>query len=135
MMTTAKSHPYVAVRGSDTVLLADGNVLVRAQIAEYLRACGFRVLEVRNAEEALLVLQRSAESIHVVLSDAEQGFVLSRWVRAHAPQIKIVLTGTLERAAHAAAELCESGPMAKRPYDPQLLIQEIKGTLSKTQDD
>jgi DNA-binding response OmpR family regulator len=116
------------------VLIVDGNVLVRTPVAEYLRTCGFRVLEALNSDEAIIVLQRSSESICAVLSDAQQGFVLSRWLRAHSPQIRIVLTGTFERAAQAAAELCESGPMAKRPYDPQLLIQEIKTSLAKAQE-
>jgi len=110
-------------------------VLVRTQVAEYLRSCGFRVLETRNSDEALIVLQRSSETIRVVLSDAEQGFALSRWLRAHSPQIRIVLTGTFERAAQAAAELCESGPMAKRPYDPQILIQDIKASLARAQEE
>ena len=133
-MMSAKTRPHESPRGSDTILLVDENVLVRTPIAEYLRTCGFRVLEARNADEALVVLQRSTESIRCVLSNAEQGFVLSRWLRAHSPQIGIVLTGTFERAAQAAAELCESGPMAKRPYDPQHLIQEIKASLAKAQE-
>jgi DNA-binding response OmpR family regulator len=135
MMTAAKSQPHFSSRGTDTVLIVDGNVLVRTQVAEYLRTCGFRVLEALNSDEALIVLQRSSETIRVVLSDAEQGFVLSRWLRAHSPQIRIVLIGSLERAAQAAAELCESGPMEKRPYDPQLLIQEIKASLAKAQEE
>jgi hypothetical protein len=55
-------------------------------------------------------------------------------VKDHRPQIKVAHTGTLERAAQAAADLCEDGPAAKRPYDPQLLVQEIKAALAKAEE-
>ena len=134
MMTAAKTRSAVSTGRMDTALLVDGNVLIRTPLAQYLRTCGFKVLEARNSDEALAILQNSADSIHVVLSDAEQGFVLSRWIKVHSAQIKIVLTGTFERAAQAAAELCESGPLANRPYDPQLLVQEIKASLAKAEE-
>jgi DNA-binding NtrC family response regulator len=131
-MMTAKVRPQPS-DGLDIVIVVHENVLVRTSVAEYLRACKFRVLETRNADEALIVLQGCKELIHAVLSDGPNGFVLSRWVKEHRPQIKVIHTGTLERAAQAAADLCEGGP-AKRPYDPQRLIQEIKAALAKAEE-
>ncbi len=132
-MMTAKVRPRPS-GGPDTVIVVHENVLVRASVAEYLRACAFRVLETRNADEALIVLQGCKEVIHAVLSDGPHGFVLSRWVKEHRSQIKVVHTGTLDRAAQAAADLCEEGRRAKRPYDPQLLLQEIKAALAKAEE-
>jgi DNA-binding response OmpR family regulator len=133
-MTNPETHLDVSGRGADTLLLVAKEVLLRTPIAEYLRSCGFRVLEARDSDEAFAILQQSTQSIDVIFSQAEHGFALARWVRMHRPSIKVILTGTAERAAQAAADLCESGPMAKRPYDPQLLLQEIKASLAKGED-
>lgn len=130
---TAKVRPQPS-DGLDIIIVVHENVLVRTSVAEYLRVCKFRVLETRNADEALIVLQGCKELIHAVLSDGPSGFVLSRWIKEHRPQIKIIRTGTLERAAQAAADLCQGGPAAKQPYDPQLLIQEIKAALAKAEE-
>jgi CheY-like chemotaxis protein len=118
-------------RGEETVLVLEQDVLTRALLADYLRSCGYRVLEARSAAEALTILQESAEPIRVVLSEAENGFKLAGWVKANRPKIKVVLAANAERASHAAADLCDAGPHGKRPYDPQLLIQRIRSQLPK----
>ena len=132
-MIAAKVRPQPS-GGPDIVIVVHENVLVRTSLAEYLRACKFRVLETRSADEALIVLQGCKEVIHSVLSDGPSGFVLSRWVKEHRPQIRFIRTGTLDRAAQAAADLCREGPAAKQPYDPQLLIQEIKAALARAEE-
>jgi DNA-binding response OmpR family regulator len=130
-MNSAAIRSDISDRGLETVLVVEHEVLMRASLAEYLRSCGYRVLEARDGEEALTILQHSSEAIRVVLSAAENGFKLSGWVKANRPQVKVVLAATAERAAHAAAELCDAGPHRRRPYDPQLLIQQIKAHLAK----
>jgi CheY-like chemotaxis protein len=130
-MNSPAIRPDASTREPPTVLVLEQEVLVRASLAEYLRSCGYRVLEARSTAEALTILQESAEPIRVVLSAAESGFKLSGWLKANRPKIKIILAATAERAAHAAADLCEVGPHGKRPYDPQLLVQQIKASLAK----
>jgi CheY-like chemotaxis protein len=130
-MNSAAALPQNATDEPPTVLVMEREVLIRSSVAHYLRSCGYRVLEARNAPEAITILQESRETIRVVLCDAENGFRLSGWVKANRPKTRIVLAATADRAAQAAAELCDSGPHQKRPYDPQLLIQEIKASLGR----
>jgi DNA-binding response OmpR family regulator len=118
-------------RGAETILLLERDIMTRAFLADYLRSCGYRVLEARSAAEALTILQESSEQIRVVLGDAENGFKLSGWVKANRPKIKVILAANPERASQAAAGLCEAGPHSKRPYDPQLLAQRIRAHLAK----
>ena len=40
----------------ETVLLVEDEVLIRMPIAEYLRDCGYKVIEAVNADEAMAVL-------------------------------------------------------------------------------
>jgi DNA-binding NtrC family response regulator len=118
-----------------TILVVDDEVLVRSAIAEYLRDCGYRVIEGANAAEAVAVLQNKELRVAIVLSafdigGAMDGFALSRWAREHRPDIEMILAGTPEREASAAALLCDRGPMLARPYDPQLVHDRIKRMLA-----
>jgi CheY-like chemotaxis protein len=119
------------IRGSVTLLLLEREVIVRASLAEYLRSCGYRVLEAHSAAEAFTILQESSKNIRVVLSGAQDGFRLSGWLKTHRPKIKLVLAATPERAAQAAAGLCDAGPHGERSYDPQLLAQKIRAHLAR----
>jgi len=130
-MNNAAVRTEISARGEETILVLQREVLPRALVADYLRSCGYRVLEARSATEALTILQESSEEIRVVLGDAQNGFTLSGWVKANRPKTKVILVASFERASQAAADLCDAGPHGKRPYDPQLLIQRIRSQLAK----
>jgi len=120
----------------EIVLVVEGEVLVRTAIAQYLRDCGYRVLEAGNAKEAIRVLEQSAIVVDVILSAIEisgpmDGFGLSHWVKAHRPGTDILLAGTMQRAANAAAELCEEGQMLSKPYQPETVVERIKQLLAE----
>jgi DNA-binding LytR/AlgR family response regulator len=92
-------------------------------------------VEAANADEALIILQEPELEIEVVLSDIEMpgamdGFGLAQWVRANRPGLEIVLVGTPERAANAAADLCEEGPTLAKPYEPQIVVDRIRQLLA-----
>jgi DNA-binding NtrC family response regulator len=119
----------------ETIVIVDDEVLVRAAIADYLRGCGYKVLEAASAEEALALLEADSVPVNVVLSAVAlrsrmDGFGLLRWIREHHPEIEVILAGTPARAANAAAELCDSGPMLARPYDPQIVLDRIRRMLA-----
>lgn len=130
MMKSAGIRPKIGA-GQDTVLLLEHDVIIRASLAQYLRKCGYRVLEAGSSEESLSILRESGEPVGVVLSGAQSGFRLSAWLKANRPDVRIILAATAERAAQEAAGLCDAGPVGKRPYDPQMLVQEIKSNLAK----
>lgn len=116
---------------AETVLIVDGDVITRTVIAEYLRHCGFRVLEAGSGAEALQVLQHPDFSIETVLSDVElpgeiSGFNLSQWIRGSMPEVKVLLASAVERIAETAGDLCEEGPHLAKPYDQRLILDHIK---------
>jgi CheY-like chemotaxis protein len=115
----------------ETVLLVDGDVLLRVVIASYLRECGYRVIEAADAEEALRVLEQDELRIDAMLCDVAltgevDGFSLARRARERRPGLDVIMTGTAARAAHEAAELCEHGPQLKKPYEPQAVVDLIR---------
>lgn len=43
---------------------------------------------------------------------------------------KMLLAGTVAKAADAAAEICEEGPLLGKPYDQQLVLDRIKRLMA-----
>src|SRR5712671_4684616 len=104
----------------ETILVVEDEVLIRMAISEYLRHCSYRVLEAANSDEALVILQKQDIQVDVLLTDIDMpgsmsGFGLSQWARTFRPELEVVLAGTMERAAEAAAELCHDNPLVKMP--------------------
>jgi DNA-binding response OmpR family regulator len=128
------SDPKIAE--AQTILVVDHEILVRIAICEYLRECGYRVIEAASVDEAMLVLQQEEPRIDVVLSDTNlassmDGFALAQWIRANKPGVAVVLAGTPARAANAAGELCDGGPMLSKPYEPGIVLDRIKLLLAE----
>jgi hypothetical protein len=53
-----------------------------------------------------------------------------KWARSAHPELDIILAGTPERAAQAAGELCEHGPVLVKPYDHKIVLDRIKRLLA-----
>lgn len=117
-----------------TVLVVEDEIITRMAIAEYLRDCGYKVLEAATGDEAIRVLAGGL-AVDVVFSDiqmpgAADGFALAQWIRRERPAIKVVLTSGVTRAVAAAAELCDDGPMLAKPYDPAQVVDNIRRMLA-----
>ena len=112
-------------------MIVDDDVLVRLALADYLRECGYKVLEIETTDNAVLVLRQPEWKIDFILSAVEvagsmDGFGLARWVRSQMPDIQVMLAGTPAKAADVAGDLCVSGPELSRPYDPRIVAERIR---------
>ena len=118
-----------------TVLLVEEDVLIRMPIADYLRDCGYRVVEAASGTEALMVLRQPNLTVDALFTDAQlsgtvDGFGLAQWVRQNRPGAQIVMAGSPRRAAKEAGKLCEEGPMLAKPYEPQVVEGRIRQLLA-----
>ena len=121
-------------RNQETVLVVEDDILVRMPIAQYLRHCGYIVIEAANADEAMTVLLHRDTAVDVVFTDIEMpgsidGFGLARWIREHRPELDVFLAGTVPRAVDSAKQLCAEGPIPK-PYDAQTVHNHIRRLLA-----
>ena len=115
---------------AETVLIVADEIFVRTGVAQYLRGCGYKVIESASAAEALTVLQNEAIAVDVVFCDITipgtmNGFGLSSWIKSNRPELDVVLTGSLDRTVDAATDLCEDGPLPK-PYEHQSVLDRIR---------
>ena len=117
------------------LLLVDAEELVRTPLAQYLRECGYRVLEAINSKEAQKLLSEGSQTIDIVLADIQtlqgSGFAFAAWVRENKPGIKVLLAGTIAAAARRASDLCEEEPPIRKPYDHQLVLDRIRRLLAE----
>jgi CheY-like chemotaxis protein len=114
-----------------SILIVDGDIVSRHAIADYLRHCGYAVVEAANTDEALVALQEATLSIDVILCDVaaigtESAFGLAAWVRKNRAELEVRIAGSVEGAVQTAAALCENGPHLSRPYDPGAVVDYIK---------
>jgi CheY-like chemotaxis protein len=117
-----------------TVLVVVDEVLVRMALSDYLRECGYNVVETSDAQEAIEVMT-SDVAVDVAFSDivmpgSLDGFGLAQWIRRERPDIKVVLSSGVARSAKAAGELCEHGPMLAKPYEHADLERRIRALLA-----
>ncbi len=80
----------------ETVLFVEDEALIRMDMAEFLRECGYRVHEAANADEALEALQ-SKFAIDLVFTDINlpggmDGLELSEWVLSNRPGVRVLVT-------------------------------------------
>jgi len=113
---------------SPTVMLIEQDILVRMLIAEYLRSCGYKVIEGISTEDVMVVL-RAGNKIQIIFVGMRtggdiDGFGLASTVRESYPDIDVILTSGVQNAANKASDLCGRGPQ-ERPYHSQELLRRI----------
>jgi DNA-binding response OmpR family regulator len=117
-----------------TILVVEPDILVRMTIADYLRTCGYKVIEAVTAEDVAIVLG-TQQKVDVVFAEVQlggsmDGFGLAQWVREKHPGVDVILTSGIAKAAEQAADLCDEGPLEK-PYHPQKVVHRINILLER----
>lgn len=118
-----------------SLLIVEPDMAIRHPLAEYLRECGYKVIEAASTDEALQVLKSREALIDIVLADVNapgevDGFGLAKWIREQPLASQVILAGTVSKAAEKAGELCEEGPLLAKPYHHQTLLDRIKGMIA-----
>jgi CheY-like chemotaxis protein len=130
MSDRSKRRPVLA----ETILVVEPDVLVRMVISDYLRECGYKVIEAVSSREAMAILgsDRKIDAVfaEVKLEEGMDGFALAQWVRTNHPRVGVVLTSGPDSAANKAGDLCEEGPMDK-PYHPDQVARRLKILFAK----
>lgn len=111
----------------NVVLLVETNALLRNEVAEFLRGCGYRVIEAATSSEAAAVLQD--RTVDVLVTDLDvrdaSGFEISMLAKRLQPKVQVIVTRSAERTVAAATDLCDEGDL-EYPYHPQELLERIR---------
>ncbi len=129
MQTSKKISEQTGARIA-TVMLLEPDVIARLALADYLRDCGYRVIEGYKPEEVFTVLE-AGTAIDIILAQVRlagdlDGVALAKRLRESHPGIDVILAVGAANAADKAGDLCETGPQQLRPYHPQELLRRIQ---------
>ena len=119
-----------------TILVVEDEVLIRLAVSDYLRDCGYRVVETGSGDEAVTILTKTDVRIDVVFTDVSMpgglnGFGLAQWVRRERPDVRVILTSGVTRTAEEARDLCAHGPFMAKPYDHREVARQIRELLAR----
>src|ERR1700722_18969514 len=107
--------------GRRVVLIVEDEILLRMNAAEMIGDAGFDVVEARNADEAIEILEACSD-IRVVFTDIQMpgsmdGLKLARFVRSRWLPIKIVATSGFVKIG--TDDLPEGSRFLPQPYPPE----------------
>ncbi|MBV9755791.1 MAG: response regulator [Alphaproteobacteria bacterium] len=127
------SRSGAAPRPAATILLFEDDVLVRMPLADYLRDCGYRVLEAGHLAEAQTLLGARVR-VDLVFARVKpgsnhNGFMLASWVRQHHPNMKVLLSSGIAKATEQAGDLCAKGPHPAMPSEHGQVLRRIQNLL------
>ena len=84
-------------------------------IGQYLRECGYEVIEATQAKDVWEVIESGAK-VDIVFTEVQlpgdmDGFSLARSLRQSQPTVDVILTSSVDGAAQKSKELCDEGPL------------------------
>ncbi len=116
-----------------TVLVVEDEVMVRMPIAEYLRDCGYNVVEASDASEAMATMQTDA-AVNLVFTDVRMpgkmdGIGLAEWFRSNHPEVPVLLTSGYNGGRVGGQGQGFAPRFIEKPYSQTQVAQRIAALL------
>ena len=130
----ARAPATLAPRGDETVLLVEDEPEVRDLAREILEASGYRVLQACDPHEAVLMAERHAGAIHLLLTDVimprQSGRALAERLRPLRPELQVLyMSGYTNEAIIRHGVLEPDTVFIQKPFTPAALGQKVRETL------
>ena len=109
------------------VLIVEDEFLVRMDAVEVIEGGGFEVVEAKNADDAIAILEQRNDIV-LIFTDIDMpgsmdGLKLAHFVKNRWPPIKIIATSGHEKIA--ANDLPEGGCFMPKPYNATEIADAI----------
>ena len=122
--------------GTETILLAEDEEMVRNLARESLKMFGYTVLEAANAEAALLISQQHDGPIHLLLTDVVMprmsGKELAEQLVKLRPDTRVLyMSGYTNQAIVHQGILDRDIAFIGKPFTPDALVLKVLEVLSK----
>jgi PAS domain S-box-containing protein len=126
--------PAEEVGGTETILVVEDDESLRTMAADVLASAGYTVLKARHGEEALQMLARHGEPVHLVFTDMVMpgmgGLELAKEIGKTHPQIRVLFTSGFASdptAGRVAPE--ELTHFICKPYSVGQLARKVREVL------
>jgi CheY-like chemotaxis protein len=117
---------------SNKVLIVEDEAMILFMIADELRAAGFVVLEARDSDEAIRLLDEH-DDVRLLFTDIDMpgsmdGLRLSAVVRDRWPPVRIILTSGKQNPPRA--KLPRGSQFMAKPYTPSGVVRAVRTMLA-----
>ena len=130
----AAAAPATLLRGTETILLVEDDPELRALGIEVLQASGYTVLEAREGNEALLVMERHPGPLHLLVTDVVMprmgGRALAERLASLRPELRVLFMSGYSEAAIAQHGVLDPGTaFMPKPFTPEGLTRKVREVL------
>jgi CheY-like chemotaxis protein/anti-sigma regulatory factor (Ser/Thr protein kinase) len=125
---------FRTLQGTETILLVEDEEQVRTIAVRVLRRYGYRIMEAQHPGEALLLCEKEAGAIDLLVTDVVMphmsGPELARRVTITRPQLKVLFVSGYTDDSMARHGVLESGmAFLQKPFTPDLLTRKVRQVL------
>jgi len=129
--------PIEMSRGRETILLVEDEPDVRDFVGEVLKSRDYTVLEARDGEDALRIVEQYREPLHLVLTDVMMpklgGRELVTRLLARHPHLGVLyMSGYTDEALGARGVLEAGAILLAKPFTLQQLVAKVRQVLDAT---
>jgi hypothetical protein len=129
--------PATSSRGSETILLAEDVEGLRMLAVRILEAAGYTVLTAASGEDALAVLERHSEPVHLVITDVVMpgmsGRVLAEQFAMTHPGIKVLyMSGYTDDVIVRHGLISDGSAFLAKPFNAAQLTSKVRELLDAT---
>ncbi|HXO86376.1 MAG TPA: PAS domain S-box protein [Gemmatimonadales bacterium] len=130
----AKPREAGTLTGSETILLAEDDAILRPLAKALLVKLGYTVLEAENADAALAAAQAHQGPIHLLVSDVvmpgPSGRELARRLAALRPETRVLFVSGYTDDAIVHHGMLEPGlNFLQKPFTPSVLARKVREVL------
>ncbi len=132
----ARKAAVLPAYGTETILLAEDDAIVRHFMEEMLKLAGFTVITATNGEEAVSLFRQHRDKIALVMSDVimprKNGKEVFDEITRMAPGMKFIFTsGYTDDIIHKKGLLDESLDFLMKPVSKNGLLQKVRAVLDR----
>lgn len=128
----AQEDEVLSLRGSETILLAEDEAIVRSPVMQVLEGAGYRTVAASNGHEAVRLLRERLESIDLVILDVVMpelgGPEAWERMRSMRPDLRVLfLSGYADQRCRE--RLPPGAHVLEKPFPTQELLRRVRRTL------
>ncbi len=121
-------------QGTETILLAEDEDMVRALVTNILQDNGYTVLAAGHSEEAFRLSGRHEKPIHLLVTDVVMpgmsGRELAERLASSRPKMKVLyISGYTDDAVLRHGVQAEGMPFLQKPFTPDALLRKVREVL------
>ncbi|MCC6697644.1 MAG: PAS domain S-box protein [Candidatus Hydrogenedentes bacterium] len=136
--SVAAKREEAPVGGTETILMAEDNEMVRNSVSRMLQNAGYTILTACDGEEAIQVFEENGEHIELALLDVMMlglnGREVMDYIHARCPRIRFLFSsGYSETGIHTDFVIKEELRLITKPYTNAQLLRAVREALDAGQ--